>query len=87
MLLGGCVNWSGDVARYKKILNGPVPASQPAEFDADAPLPLRRALRLADADNEAISLQGEDYVQALAQKMRDAGTFLPTLTVAPSYTL
>jgi len=85
--LGGCVNWSGDVARYKKILNGPVPASQPAEFVEDAPLSLGRALRLADADNEAIALQGEDYVQALAQKMRDAGTFLPTLTVAPSYTL
>jgi outer membrane protein TolC len=87
ILLGGCVNWSGDVARYKKILDGPAPASQPVAFDDDAPLSLGGALRLADADNEAIASRGEDYVQALAQKMRDAGTFLPTLTVAPSYTL
>jgi outer membrane protein len=42
---------------------------------------------VANADNEAIASSGEDYVQALADKMRAAGTFLPTLTLAPSYTL
>ena len=84
--LGGCVNWSGDVALYRKVLDGAQPATRPA-FDPADPLPLTRALALANADNEAIASRGEDYIQALAEKMRQAGTFLPTLTLGPSYTL
>jgi outer membrane protein TolC len=87
LLLGGCVNWSGDVARYQQVLGGAQPATQPSAFDPAAPLPLARALQLANADNEAIASRGEDYIQALAEKMRESGTFLPTLTVEPSYTL
>jgi outer membrane protein TolC len=87
LLLSGCVDWSGDVARYQRALGGAEPATQPSAFDPAAPLPLARALQLANADNEAIASRGEDYIQALAEKMRESGTFLPTLTVEPSYTL
>lgn len=85
-LLGGCVNWSGDVGLYRKVLDESHRATRPAFVPADE-LPLTRALALANADNEAIASRGEDYIQALAEKMRQAGTFLPTLTLGPSYAL
>lgn len=85
-LLGGCVNWSGDVGLYRKVLDESHPATRPAFVPSDD-LPLTHALALASADNEAIASRGEDYIQALAEKMRQAGTFLPTLTLGPSYTL
>ena len=86
LLNAGCVNWSGDVAKYRGVLDGPQPATRPA-FDPAEELPLVRALQLADADNETIASRGEDYIQALAEKMRQAGVFLPTLGLAPSYSL
>jgi outer membrane protein TolC len=86
LCMPGCVNWSGDVALYRKVLDGSHPTTRPA-FDPADPLPLTRALALADADNEAIALRGEGYIQALAEKMQQAGTFLPTLTLGPSYSL
>ena len=87
LLLCGCANWSGDVARYQKVLGEARTVTQPSAFDPSAPLPLARAMQLANADNEAIASRGEDYIQALAEKMRESGTFLPTLTLEPSYTL
>ena len=80
----GCMTWSGDVAKYRQVLDGPQAATQP-NYKADEPLSLSRALEMASADNESIASRGESYVQALAEKMRQAGTFLPTVTLAPSY--
>jgi outer membrane protein TolC len=79
----GCVDWSGDVARYRKVLDGPHPEPPPA-YDCAENLSLTRALALADADNESIASRGEQWISALAQKMRAAGTFLPTLAISPS---
>jgi outer membrane protein TolC len=86
-LSAGCVNWSGDVAKYRAVLDPAPPATRPAAFDPAEPLPLLRAMQLAELDNQAIASRGENYIQALADKMRQAGTLLPTLTLAPSYTL
>ena len=88
LLLALCVgcDFDHDVARYRAVLDGPTPPAV-AAYDPRAPLPLLRALRLANADNEAIGISGENYVQGLATKMKDAGTFLPTLSLAPTYSL
>lgn len=86
MLLTGCLDWSGDVARYHQILDASQTTTRPI-FNATSQLTLVRALQLANADNEAIASSGENYIQALAQKMAQAGTFLPTLSLAPSYSL
>jgi outer membrane protein TolC len=86
LLATGCVDWSADVARYRKVLDG-AHASAPAQYDPAEKLSLTRALVLADADNEAIATSGEQWIQALADKMRAAGTFLPTLSVDPGYFL
>jgi outer membrane protein TolC len=85
LLASGC-RFDKDVPRYRAVLDGPHPATMPA-YLADQPLPLLRALQLANADDEAIGISGENYIQALAQKMRDAGNFLPTLSLAPVYDL
>jgi multidrug efflux system outer membrane protein len=56
-------------------------------FHEQDALSLGDALALANADNEAIASRGEDYIQALALKIQQAGNFLPTLALTPSYTL
>lgn len=84
-LTSGCVDWSKDVARYRQVLDAHQPSTRPVYADQQ-PLTLVEALQVANADNETIASSGEDYIQALAEKMRQAGTFLPTLTLAPSYT-
>lgn len=82
LLVVGCVDHSHDVAVYRKLLDGHSPATQPV-YDAAKPLTLVEALRIANADNESIAARGEDYIQALAQKMRDTGTFLPKISLSP----
>ena len=82
LLAAGCADWSKDAALVRRYTAGPT--SRPA-FDPAANLSLLDALRQAQADNEAIASAGEDYIQALADKMRAAGTFLPTLSLAPSF--
>ena len=81
----GC-NFDKDPARYRAILDGKQATTLPA-YQPDQPLTLVRALQLANLDDEAIGIAGETYIQSLAQKMKDAGNFLPTLTLGPSYTL
>lgn len=85
LVLAGC-DFNKDPARYRAILDGKHPAAVPV-YQTDEPLPLLRALQLANADDEAIGIAGENFIQALAQKMKDAGNFLPTLTLGPSYSL
>jgi multidrug efflux system outer membrane protein len=82
---GGC-RFDEDVPRYRAVLDGKHPATVPV-YEPDQPLSLTRALQIADADDEAIGISGETYIQALAQKMKDAGNFLPTLSLAPDYSL
>jgi outer membrane protein TolC len=84
-LCGGC-DFDHDVGRYRAVLDGDHPPAI-GLYDARAPLSLRRALQVADLDNEAIGISGENYIQALATKIKDAGTFLPTLSLAPAYSL
>lgn len=58
--------------------------SGPALAD-DAPLSLRQALLLNNRHHESLSIEGENYVQALIDKQRRVAAFLPTVGIAPSY--
>ena len=85
LAVGGCVNQKAEVAEYRKVLDGdkkeaPVAATQPGG------LGLEEALRAANADNDRLKIQGEDYVQALIAKDRAAETFLPSISLAPTMT-
>lgn len=85
LLAAGCaVDQSREVQLYRQVLDaGQTPPT--ASFSADAPLPLKRALALANANNEQLARAGEDYLQALIDKDRAFARFLPTLRFAPSY--
>ena len=86
LLLATSCTFDKDVSKYRAVLDNNHPTTLPA-YIIDEPLPLVRALQVANADNEAIGITGENYIQSLAQKMKDAGNFLPTLSVTPAYSL
>jgi len=82
-LLAGCVNQAKEVAKYREVVQTPgqvVPSIRPGQ-----PLSLEDALLLANEYNERINLQGEAYLQSLIARDRAAATFLPTISLAPSY--
>jgi outer membrane protein len=81
--LAGCqVNEKKEVAKYRSVVD---PTTRPVEFSAGNPLPLETALALANANNERIGIGGEDYLQALIDKDRATASFLPTVSLIPSY--
>ncbi|HEV8290480.1 MAG TPA: TolC family protein [Tepidisphaeraceae bacterium] len=80
---GGChLNQQKEVARYRKILDADAP---PIDFTPGAPLSLEQALSLANQHNERLALRGEDYLQALIAKDRAFASFMPTISLAPTY--
>jgi outer membrane protein TolC len=83
MALNGCVNQQHEVAKYRKILDGP---HAPAIPDYSDGLSLQSALLLANRNYEQIAISGEDYLQALIDKDRAYSNFLPTISLAPEIT-
>lgn len=86
LVLGGCVNHRAEIAKYRDILDRDV-SGPTAPLAPNEELTLVRALLLANQDNENLMISGEDFVQAWAQKDRAFAAFLPTITLAPSYTI
>lgn len=86
MLVTGCaVDQKQEVDSYRKVLDAraaPVRAPAPG-----GPLSLRAAMQLANRNNETLGLEGEQYVQALIAKTRAVAGFLPTVALAPSYSI
>ena len=83
LLVTGCrVNEHEEMAKYREVLRAKESA---ASFAATGELDLATALRLANLHNEQLAIAGEDYLQALIDKQRAAALFLPTITLAPSY--
>lgn len=84
VVLAGChVDQKAEVRIYREVLDQP-PAKRPADGHA---LTLLGAMRLANQHNESLNLQGEAYLQAIIQRRRAAAAFLPTVDLAPSWTL
>jgi len=83
LAIGGChLDQQKEVARYRKVLDADAP---PIDFVPGAPLSLEQALGLANQHNERLALRGEDYLQALIAKDRAFSSFLPTISLAPTY--
>ncbi len=84
LLLAGCgVDQEKEVATYRDVL-GATPAA--ARLEPNAPLTLTEALERANAHNEQLAIKGEEYLQALIDKKRAVAGFLPTVSLAPTYT-
>src|SRR3954471_18499288 len=82
----GCVNQHREISKYRSILNEGLPENVPA-LEHGEELTLDRALLLANQDNENLMIRGEDFVQAMNDKDRAFAQFLPTIGVAPNYTI
>jgi outer membrane protein TolC len=82
----GCVNQHREISKYRSILNEGLPANVPA-LGRGEELTLDRALLLANQDNENLMIRGEDFIQAMNDKDRAFAQFLPTIGVAPNYTI
>jgi outer membrane protein len=77
LLAGGCAtDQRADVDTYRRISD---PPGDVPMLNAGDPLSLVDALRLTAAYNEQLGVQGERYIQALADRQRAAATLLPTL--------
>jgi len=82
----GCVNQRKEIAKYRDLLSSPAERNVP-QLEAGEELTLARALLLANQDNESLMMRGEDFVQAMNDKDRAFSNFLPTITLAPTYTI
>lgn len=82
LLLAGCVDQRAEVSSYRAILDLPVAAAP----EAGQPISLTDALRLTIAANERLSIEGENYLQALLDRQRTAASLLPTLDAFGSFT-
>jgi outer membrane protein len=85
LLLAGCaVDQAKEVRIYRQVLDAGQ-LQPPAPFSPDTPVTLKRALELANANNEQLAQAGEAYLQALIDKDRAFASFLPSIRFAPSY--
>jgi outer membrane protein len=86
--IAGCVDQTKEVAEYRAVLDArqaAASATQPATTQPADTLTLLEAMSLANVHNERLALGGEDYLQALIDKDRAVASFLPVISLQPSY--
>jgi outer membrane protein TolC len=79
----GCVDQEKEMARYREVLGAPAAAQPPATMPAV--LTLSQAMRMTTAHNEQLAISGEDYLQALIDQDRAVASFLPNISLQPTY--
>jgi outer membrane protein TolC len=84
LLACGCaVDQRAEVSTYRDLAGV---GGEAMDVPADTPLSLEEALRLAASNNERLGIEGENLVQALAEKQRATASLLPTLDVFGNFT-
>lgn len=88
--LTGCTDQARDVGMYRDLLeleraDGSSASRSLDRADPGAPLSVAEAALLANASSEALSIRGEEIIQAFAERRRAVGLFLPTVDLLPSY--
>lgn len=84
----GCaVNQENEVAKYRRVIDAGVHGAAVDPLAPGEPLTLRGAMLLTNQNNENLNLSGEDYLQALIDKDRAFAGFLPTISLAPTFTV
>ena len=85
LLASGCVvDQAREVQTYREGLDAGQ-TQPPAPFSPNESVTLKRALVLANANNEQLAESGEGYLQSLINKDRAFARFLPTIRFAPTY--
>jgi outer membrane protein TolC len=83
VVVGGCVDQKKELSTYRNLIDNNQPA--PVQVAPDKVLTLEDALMLANQNEEQLSLQGENYLQALIAKDRAFAAFLPTVNLTPNW--
>lgn len=84
-LVAGCkIDQEAEVRTYRKVVD--LPTTRPADI-AIGEMTLLEALQLANQQNERLSIEGENYLQAMINRKRALATFLPTVNLTGSYGL
>ena len=73
-----------EVAAYRKIIDGNKPAG--VQISPDKILTLTDAVKLAVQNEEQLSIQGENYLQALIAKDKAFANFLPNISLGAGWT-
>lgn len=84
MFAGCATDQRSDVDAYRKVYE---PTGEPPTFAHGDALELRTALRLAAVHNEQLAIQGERWIQALADRQRAAAALQPTVELFGRSTL
>jgi outer membrane protein len=85
LLVGGCIDQQQEVAKYRKVLDGPDKQEIKHDYAPGEPLTLEQALVLANRGSEQLAAQGEDYLQGLIARDRAYSNFMPTISLAPTF--
>lgn len=86
VLGAGCassVDQQREIALWRELLESDLPAA-PAPPAPDQALTLERALALAVRADEALASRGEDWLQALIDRRRQAALLYPAISLAPT---
>lgn len=81
VLAGGCrVDQANEVATYRAIID--IATTQPSY--ESGPLELRQAMLMANAENERLAVEGEDFLRTVIARRRSIANFLPTVDLVPT---
>ncbi len=82
VVASGCeTDQKQDVQSYRQVLElGPPPT-----FEVGEPLDLATAVRLTNFQNERLSIEGENYLQAMVDHRSAIASFLPTVDLSAIY--
>lgn len=91
LLLGAALSAPGcipreakEIAVYRDLLDAGLDRGKLA--DERAPVDVVGSMALASVGSESLAIEGETYLQSILDRRRAAATFLPTISLAPSYT-
>lgn len=85
LLVPGCIpREAKEIAVYRDLLDAGLDRGKLA--DAESPVDVTGSMVLASVGSEALAIEGETYLQSILDRRRAAATFLPTISLAPSYT-
>ena len=75
------VDQTAEVAEYRTVLDAGLPL---LEEPGTGALGVREAMRLANARNESLAIEGEAYLRALVDRRRAAAQWLPIVRLSPT---
>jgi outer membrane protein TolC len=87
LALGACtVDQKKEVSLYRDVLDAGLDVeAASSSLESKERLGAIDVMTLASLRNETLALEGETYLQALIEQRRAVARFLPTITLAPSY--